>query len=64
MSTAVPSQSPKRMFQEELRLWVYSPQDRTLYWTYFKRPFFLLAFPNIVIVCIPRTFMPFNLYFH
>lgn len=51
MNTPAPSQFPKRTFREKLRLWVYYPQDHTSYWTYFQRPFFLLKFPNIVIVC-------------
>lgn len=48
-----PAEFPKRTYWETLRLWYYWPQDKTTYWAYFKRPFFLLAFPNVVIVSIP-----------
>jgi hypothetical protein len=41
---------PKRTRPQRLRLWVYHPQDATTYWQYFRRPFFLWTFPNIVIV--------------
>ncbi|OJI85423.1 hypothetical protein ASPTUDRAFT_118102 [Aspergillus tubingensis CBS 134.48] len=51
-----PSEFPKRTFKEKLRLWVYYPQDKTTYWSYFKRPFFLLAFPNIIIAGIIFAF--------
>ncbi|KAI9835897.1 MAG: hypothetical protein M1819_001795 [Sarea resinae] len=40
---------PRRSWTQRLQLWVYYPQDHTTYWQYFKRPFFLLAFPNIII---------------
>ncbi|KAB8245115.1 major facilitator superfamily domain-containing protein [Aspergillus flavus] len=56
MNTPAPSQFPKRTFREKLRLWVYYPQDHTSYWTYFKRPFFLLKFPNIVIAGVIFAF--------
>lgn len=46
-----PSEFPKRTWRQKLKLWTYYPQDRTTYWAYFKRPFFLVAFPNVVIVC-------------
>jgi MFS family permease len=41
---------PKRTFVQKLKPWVYYPQDFTSYWTYFKRPFFLLTFPNVLLV--------------
>jgi hypothetical protein len=40
----------QRTFLQKLRLWQYQPEDRTTYWQYFKRPFFLFAFPNVVLV--------------
>ncbi|KAE8410912.1 major facilitator superfamily domain-containing protein [Aspergillus pseudocaelatus] len=54
--TPEPSQFPKRTCREKLRLWVYYPQDHTSYWAYFKRPFFLLGFPNIVIAGVIFAF--------
>ena len=41
---------PRRNYLERLRLWVFYPEDRTTYWQYFRRPFFLLSFPNVIIV--------------
>jgi hypothetical protein len=44
---------PKRSYLQKLRLWVYYPQDQTTFWQYFRRPFLLFTFPNIVIAgCI------------
>jgi MFS family permease len=44
---------PKRIYLQKLRLWVYYPQDQTSFWQYFRRPFLLFTFPNIVIAgCI------------
>jgi len=34
---------------ERLKLWSFSPEDSTTYWQYFRRPFFLLSFPNVII---------------
>lgn len=45
---------PRRKLVERLRLWVYYPEDRTTYWQYFRRPFFLLSFPNVIIVSTLR----------
>ncbi|KAE8145963.1 MFS transporter [Aspergillus avenaceus] len=56
INTPSPSQFPEWTYREKLRLWTYFPQDLTSYWTYFKRPFFLLAFPNIVIAGIIFAF--------
>ncbi|KAH8903398.1 MFS general substrate transporter [Coniochaeta sp. PMI_546] len=42
-------QFPKRSYLQKLRPWVYYPQNRTGFWQYFRRPFFLWAFPNVVI---------------
>ena len=44
------SEFPKRAYLQKLKPWTYLPQDKTTYWTYFKRPFFLMAFPNVVVV--------------
>ena len=41
---------PKRTLVERLKLWSFYPEDRTTYWQYFLRPFFLLSFPNVIIV--------------
>lgn len=46
------SQFPKRTYGQTLKLWEMLPQDKTTFWTYFKRPFILLLFPNVVIVSI------------
>ena len=40
----------ERTYLQKLRLWDYQPEDKTTYWQYFKRPFFLFAFPNVVLV--------------
>lgn len=40
----------KRTIFQRLKLWTYQPEDKTTYWEYFKRPFFLFAFPNVVLV--------------
>lgn len=40
----------KRTMMQRLRLWSYQPEDKTTYWQYFMRPFFLFAFPNVVLV--------------
>lgn len=41
---------PRRAYVQKLRLWVHYRQNRTTFWQYFRRPFFLWGFPNIVIV--------------
>jgi hypothetical protein len=41
---------PKRTLLQRLKPWVYYRQDHTTYWNYFRRPFFLLTFPNVIIV--------------
>lgn len=46
---------PERTWLQKLKPWVYYRQDHTSYWTYFVRPFFLLAFPNVVIVSGSET---------
>lgn len=45
----------KRTLTQRLQLWSYQPEDKTTYWQYFKRPFFLFAFPNVVLVCCIQT---------
>lgn len=45
----------KRTVLQRLQLWTYHPEDKTTYWQYFKRPFFLFAFPNVVLVSIIQT---------
>ncbi|KAK5131150.1 hypothetical protein LTR08_001298 [Meristemomyces frigidus] len=47
---------PERTMLQRLELWTYYPQDRTPYWTYFCRPLFLFAFPNIVIAGVIFAF--------
>ncbi|PSS12906.1 hypothetical protein M430DRAFT_143353 [Amorphotheca resinae ATCC 22711] len=47
---------PRRKLVERLRLWVYYPEDRTTYWQYFRRPFFLLSFPNVIIAAFIFAF--------
>ncbi|KAH8647363.1 major facilitator superfamily domain-containing protein [Xylariales sp. PMI_506] len=40
---------PKRTYVQTLKPWVRYSQNKTTYWQYFRRPFFLWAFPNVVI---------------
>lgn len=49
-------QFPKRTYMEKLKPWVYFPQDKTSYWQYFRRPFLLFTFPNIVIAGVIFAF--------
>lgn len=39
---------PKRNYGQKLKLITRFPQDRTTYWQYFRRPFFLFQFPNLI----------------
>jgi hypothetical protein len=48
----------KRTLMQKLRPWDYQPEDKTTYWQYFKRPFFLFAFPNVVLVSQARIAQP------
>lgn len=41
---------PKRSYLQKLKPWVHYPENKTGFWQYFRRPFFLWGFPNIVIV--------------
>ncbi|THW08599.1 MFS general substrate transporter [Aureobasidium pullulans] len=40
---------PRRTYVQKLKLWVYFPEDKTTYMQYFRRPFALFLFPNVVI---------------
>ncbi|KAI4824878.1 MFS general substrate transporter, partial [Aureobasidium sp. EXF-8846] len=40
---------PRRTYAQKLRLWVYFAEDKTTYFQYFRRPFALFLFPNVVI---------------
>jgi MFS family permease len=50
----------KRTLMQKLRPWDYQPEDKTTYWQYFKRPFFLFAFPNVVLVSYAAVLRPTN----
>jgi MFS family permease len=41
---------PKRSYVQRLFPWVHYPQNKTTFFQYFRRPFFLWGFPNIMIV--------------
>jgi MFS family permease len=41
---------PARTYVQKLKPWSYFPEDKTTYWQYFRRPFFLFTFPSVVIV--------------
>jgi MFS family permease len=46
---------PQRTLLQALKPWTYYPEDTTTYWQYFRRPFFLLSFPNVIIVSEARS---------
>lgn len=46
----------KRTLLERLKPWTFQPEDKTTYWQYFKRPFFLFAFPNVVLAGVIFAF--------
>ncbi|KAJ9143293.1 MFS general substrate transporter [Pleurostoma richardsiae] len=46
---ALVDQFPKRTYIQTLRPFVRYPQNKTGFWQYFRRPFFLWTFPNVVI---------------
>jgi MFS family permease len=50
------SHFPKRTYVEKLKPWVFFPQDSTTFWQYFRRPFLLFTFPNIVIAGVIFAF--------
>lgn len=47
---------PKRTYIQHLKPWVHFPQDKTTYWQYFRRPFVLFLFPNIIIAGVIFAF--------
>lgn len=40
----------KRTYIQMLKPWTRYPQNKTTFWQYFRRPFFLFSFPNVLIV--------------
>lgn len=38
-----------RTFWQRLSLWTVWPQDKTTFWEYFCRPFFIFVFPNVIV---------------
>jgi MFS family permease len=50
VDVAIGDNLPKRTLVERFKPWSFYPEDRTTYWQYFCRPFFLLSFPNVIIV--------------
>ncbi|KAF5550684.1 major facilitator superfamily transporter [Fusarium mexicanum] len=47
---------PKRSYRQVLKPWVMYPQNKTTFWQYFRRPFFLWGFPNVVIAAFIYAF--------
>lgn len=47
---------PKRTLLQRLKPYTFFTLDRTTYWSYFVRPFFLFGFPNIVIAAVIFAF--------
>lgn len=47
---------PKRTLLQRVKPYTFFHQDRTTYWSYFVRPFFLFRFPNIVIAAVIFAF--------
>ncbi|KAF5722398.1 major facilitator superfamily transporter [Fusarium mundagurra] len=47
---------PKRAYRQILKPWVRYPQNKTTFWQYFRRPFFLWSFPNVVIAAFIYAF--------
>ena len=45
-----------RSYREQLALVHYLPDDKTTWYQYFRRPFYLFAFPNIVLAGIQFAF--------
>ncbi|KAJ6445405.1 polyketide synthase [Purpureocillium lavendulum] len=48
-SSVSAGQFPRRTYLETLKPWTRYPQNKTTFWQYFRRPFFLWGFPNVVI---------------
>ncbi|KAF4447191.1 hypothetical protein F53441_9238 [Fusarium austroafricanum] len=47
---------PKRTYLQTLKPWTRYPQNKTTFWQYFRRPFFLWGFPNVVIAAFIYAF--------
>ncbi|RWQ98656.1 putative MFS transporter [Paecilomyces variotii] len=47
---------PPRKYLQRAALWHYFPDDKTTWFQYFRRPFYLFAFPNIVLSGIQFAF--------
>lgn len=45
-----------RSYREQLALVHYLPNDKTTWYQYFRRPFYLFVFPNIVLAGIQFAF--------
>lgn len=43
---------PRRRYFQILKPWIRIPENKATFWQYFRRPFFLWGFPNIVIVSL------------
>ena len=41
---------PARTYRQMLSVYHYYPQNKTTFWEYFRRPFVLFLFPNIIVV--------------
>ncbi|KAL1852170.1 hypothetical protein Plec18170_005894 [Paecilomyces lecythidis] len=48
--------APPRSYVQKLALWHSFPDDKTTWFQYFRRPFYLFAFPNIVLGGIQFAF--------
>ncbi|KAB5542553.1 major facilitator superfamily domain-containing protein [Coniochaeta sp. 2T2.1] len=46
---ALATQFPARTYLQRLKPWTYEPRNKTTFMQYFRRPFFLWGFPNVVI---------------
>ena len=55
-SDSEPPSLPARTFVQKLKPWTHHPEDRITFWQYFRRPFILFSFPNIVIAGIMFAF--------
>lgn len=47
---------PPRTYLQKIAFWHTFPDDRTTWFQYFRRPFYLFAFPNIVLGGIQFAF--------
>ena len=55
-SDSDPPAIPARTFREKLKPWTFHPEDHITFWQYFRRPFVLFTFPNVVIAGIMFAF--------